>query len=80
MRKEKRLDQAKALQTKEAPKLRLRPQILAAKKRLDEINRSMNLITASTMTGAMKRQRLDRLTLEKNRLSRQVAGRIDAAF
>jgi len=80
MKKEGRIDQAKALQQQSAAKLRYRPQLLAAKKRLDEIRRQMTAITDSRMTGTMKRQRLDRLTIEKNRLSERVARQITPAF
>jgi len=80
MRKEGRREEAQALQARSTEKLRFRPQILSAKKRLDEIRRQMNVINESALSGTMKRQRLDRLMIEKNRISERVARQIAPAF
>lgn len=80
MRKEGRMEDAQALQARSTDKLRFRPQILSAKKRLDEIRRQIDIISGSSLSSTMKRQRIDRLTIEKNRLSERVANQIAPAF
>jgi hypothetical protein len=80
LKKNKQMDAYRELKAETADKMRLRPTVNAAKKRLDEIRQKIDQVNRSNLSAAAKRARLDALMRERNQISRKAAHVIQGAF